>query len=478
MLYLVRISGEIVLKSRRTRARFERRLLRNLADMLRRKGFEDFKIEREDARIFVEGPSEMEDVISRVFGIHSLSPATRVEFESLEELASKAEAHFKKLVEGKKFAVRARRAGEHSFTSMDVARVVGARLLPYSAGVDLARPEVEVYIEVRGEKAYFFDRVIRGPGGLPIGVNGRALSLFSGGFDSPVASWMAWKRGVQLEFLHFNLGGAEQVYRAFRVLKKLFEEWCSGYRPRLYVVDFRRVVLELRKKVREDLRQVVLRRMMYRAAEVLARKVGADAIVTGESLGQVSTQTLKNIVVAEEAISATVLRPLLGFDKQEIMDLARRIGTYEESAKLEEYCAIAQGPVATRARLEDVKHEEERLPSDLLERALSTIQEVDVASTEPEDLLPRDTPAIDFVPEEAIVVDVRRREEYEEWHYPGALHLDEVDLESLPKDKVIVLYCSSGGLSLALAEELRELGLRAYSIKGGIEKLRTVCRPS
>ena len=470
--YLVRISGEIVLKSERTRASFERKLIRNIADMAKRRNIRNIKIVRGQARLFVKAPEEVESVLKRVFGIYSFSPVKPLEFENLEDLAIKVEQEFKGLVSGRTFAVRVKRAGRHQFTSMDAARIIGARLYKYSSGVNLKKPEVEVFVEIRDQTAYLYDRIIPGPGGLPIGVNGKALSLFSGGFDSPVASWFAWKRGVALDFVYFNLGGADAVYRAVRVLKVLVENWCSGYSPKVHIIDFRPIVAQIMEKVKPFLKQVVLRRFMYRAAQCIAREIKAHALVTGESLGQVSSQTLWNLSVEEEVLDIPVLRPLLGFDKQEIMDLARKIGTYDESSKVREYCAIVTGRAATRACLKEVKEEEEKIPADLLREAVNEREIYDIYKIDPIDFLPQEDIVINFIPEEAILIDVRSRDEYDAWHPEKAIHIDDISLNSLPRGKVVILYCESGEISSELAKDLREKGYIAYSFEGGVPQLR------
>jgi len=470
--YLVRFSGEIVLKSERTRASFERRLVRNIVDMTRKKNVKNIKITRGQARLFIEGPEELEDILKRVFGIYSFSPIKHVIFEKLDDLAEKVEREFKDLVIGRTFAVRVKRAGKHQFTSMDAARIIGARLYKYSKGVDLKNPEVEVFVEIRDQNAYLYNRIIPGPGGLPIGVNGKAISLFSGGFDSPVASWFAWKRGVALDFVYFNLGGVDAVYRAMRVLKVLVENWCSGYSPKVHIVDFRPLVAQIMKKVKSPLKQVILRRFMYRAAQSIAEEVKASALVTGESLGQVSSQTLWNLTVEEEILKMPVLRPLIGFDKQEIMDLARKIGTYEESSKVREYCAIVRGRAATRARLEEVKKEEEKISPDLIIKVVNEREIYEVYKIKPVDFLPRENVVINFIPDEAILVDVRSRKEYNAWHPENAVYIEDIALDSIPKEKVIILYCESGEISFELAKDLREKGFRVYSFEGGIPQLK------
>ena len=354
---LVAAAGEIALKSERTRPRFERRLLANLEDAFRRNSVPVERMEMVDGRVVV-WTRELEKALHtalHVFGVHGATVAYRLEYEGLEDLARRVEEVAADWVKGRRFAVRARRAHVTGFTSLDVAREVGARLKPYSAGVDLENPEVEVHVEVRGREAYVHTGFERGPGGLPTGVEGRALALFSGGIDSPVAAWMTAKRGVEVDLLHFILADPRSLAEALEVASYLASRWLYGYKPRLYAVDFRVVTAAIAARVRRDYAQVVLRLAMYVYASRLAAKHGYQALVTGESVGQVSTQTLGNLyaislVASKHMPVPLVLRPLAGMDKEEVVALARRIGTYELSARVKEYCRIAsEGSVATRS---------------------------------------------------------------------------------------------------------------------------------
>ncbi len=359
------ISGEIVLKSERTRPRFERRLISNVRDALERNNVKYHGVRLEDARLIIETPmlEETLDVLKRVFGVHGATIAYRVNYRSLEDLSKLVEMIAAKWVQDKKFAVRAKRAYVEDFTSLDIARVVGARLKPYSKGVDLENPDVEVHVEVRGYTAYIHQGLERGSMGLPIGVEGRAIVLFSGGIDSPVAAWLTAKRGVEVDLLHYILANPVSREEAHEVAKTLASQWLYGYKPRMLVVDLRLATAAIAKMVRRDYSQLVLRLVMYNVAARIAEEHGYDAIVTGESLGQVSTQTLANI----KALSLTaripypILRPLIGMDKEEIVQLARRIGTYDSSTRVREYCRLAQGPVATRADTQVLASEYEKI---------------------------------------------------------------------------------------------------------------------
>jgi thiamine biosynthesis protein ThiI len=380
------LAGEVVLKSPRTRPRFERRLLQNVAEALERNGISCDGVRIKAARLEVECCSTEEEckrivsVLRRVFGLHAVAVACALSYSSLEDLVGQAASIAAEWVRGKKFAVRARRSGVEPFTSLDVAKALGSALLGSSAGVDLENPDVEVYVEVRGSTAYVFREWIPAAGGLPIGVEGRALALFSGGLDSPVAVWMASKRGLEVHLLHFVLGSRLSLRDALRVARKLAREWLYGYEPILYAVDFIPVARLITALVPGPIRQLVLRLAMYNAASALAERLGFDALVTGESLGQVSSQTLLNLASLTRAhgCRTLILRPLIGMDKEEIVALSRRIGLYEISSQTKEYCQIVQGPAATRSKPEQLAKEYEKVSSSVSE-AISTYMEIPLA---------------------------------------------------------------------------------------------------
>jgi len=467
--------GEITIKGRGTRERFEHLLLRNIDDALRTHSI-SYTIRRERGRIFIYAGDEERaaEVLRHVFGIKSLSIAHEVEFTSLEDLVERAEAFFADKVRGRAFAVRARRAGRHAFTSMDVEKALGAALLKYGSKVDLERPEVTAFVEVREGRAYLYTEVLRAYGGLPVGSEGRVLALVSGGFDSPIAAWYMLRRGAEVHYLLCNLGGPVQELGALHVLKVLADEWSYGYRPKLYVVDFRKLLRELRRKCDISLLNVILKRYMYRAAEALAREVGAEAIVTGESLGQAASQTLRNLYVASMAVKMPILRPLIGFDKDDIIALAREVGTYDASARVKEYCgAFAEHP-RTHVSLEEVEVEEEKLDPSLLEEALMNVKEYDLRSVSVEERL--EGLEVDAVPKGAVVLDLRSDSKFRKWHIPGSIHVDFDELlekvDELDPSATYVLVCDEGALSLEAAYLLRKLGFKAYSLRGGVRRAR------
>jgi len=433
MLVLVRLSGEITTKSKRTRRRFTERLAENLRDALTREGLGG-EVEPGWDRIYVrtEGNGAPE-VLRRVFGVRSLSAATVKEFQNLADIVRLGEEIFRDHVRGKKFAVRARRVGNVRISVQALERELGAALYPYAAGVDLEHPEITAYIEVHDGKAYFFTERVEGYGGLPVGVEGRALCLISGGFDSSVAAWYMLKRGVELDYLFLNLGGCAHEYGALSCAKVLAERWSYGTRPRIHIVDLRPLVREMHGTVKPNYWNLILRRLFYRAGELVAGREGHEALVTGEAVGQVSSQTLHNLVVASEATRIPILRPLLGFDKEEIVRHARVVGTHDISAGVKEYCAVVPRHPVTRAPLERVRAEEEKLPLDLLERLVEERHTVDLLDLEHAELEVLRW-QIDEIPKEALVVDVREPGDYKSWHYPGAINIPLADLpRSFPK---------------------------------------------
>ncbi len=357
--------GEISVKGPSTRKRMENLLVRNIRDALSSNNCSGYRVRKERGRIYIEGVEGEEEayrvseLLTRVMGIVSLSPSVVVSFTGLEDLVEKAWRFFRGRIRGGSFAVRAHRIGEHGFTSLDVQKKLGA-IIHDETGirVDLENPDYTAYLEIRGWKAYLYDTVLKGPGGLPIGSEGRVLALFSGGIDSPVAAWYMLKRGCIVDLVLFNIGGEEQVRGATMVARRLMKEWGYGYTPRLYIVDIRRLIPRIAVKVPRSYIVIVIRRLMMRLASILAERIGAKALVTGESLGQVASQTLDNLYVIDRASSYPVLRPLIGFDKEEITRVARLIGTYELSARMKEFCMIGTRRIVTHSSLKIVEEYE------------------------------------------------------------------------------------------------------------------------
>jgi len=368
---ILRYSGELSTKARPTRYQFTQRLLANLRDALEAQGVEP-RIEVSRDRIFVTlPPGVAEDGLARVFGVQSLSRAERHPAPDLASIVRHGEAIFREAVRGKRFAVRARRVGNRrpgDVATADLLRELGAALLPVSAGVDLDDPEVAVQVEVTGGNAFFFHERTPAPGGLPLGVGGRAVALVSGGFDSAVAAWQVLRRRISLDYVFCNLGGATHRLGTLRVTQVLADRWSYGDRPRFHTVDFRPVVEDIQARTRARYWQVLLKRQMLRTAERVAGATDAAAIVTGESIGQVSSQTLTNLATISQATGTLLLRPLVGSNKEDIIETSREIGTFDLAKVVGEYCDMVPRHPATAATLEAILAEEEALDLSLVDR--------------------------------------------------------------------------------------------------------------
>lgn len=354
--------GEISLKSSRVRARLVALLLNNLQESLRRAGVADYRISEVEGRIVIHVPRDellkASLAAARVFGVVSASPAYMIRFSDINEISTAAYELWRSEVAGRRFAVRVNRVGNHPFTSLDVARRVGATLYPFSSGVDLDNPEVELHVEIRGWQAFLFKEIIEGPGGLPLGSQGgKVLALVSGGFDSPVAYWLMSRRGALVDALFCSLAPPADVLGFVRVFKTLYDNWVFGYDPLITIVNCEPLANALRSRVNPHLMNTVFKKFLYRLAESMALEEGYLGIVTGESLGQVSSQTLSNLHSASIGIGVPIFRPLIGLDKDDIIKLAKRIGTYGESEKMIEPCTVFSRKPRTRSTPEILDRE-------------------------------------------------------------------------------------------------------------------------
>lgn len=370
--------GEIGLKGK-NRSFFESALIRNIRKAV--SGTEGLKVFREQGRVYVQHTGDSAQVIERlakVFGIVSLSPVVTAQLglEAIQERALE-EAIRAGCGPGGTFKIETRRANKRfPITSPEVSRMVGAYIFKKIPGlaVDVRKPQVLIDIEIREHEAFVYSTSIPGPGGLPVGVTGRGALMLSGGIDSPVAGWLAMKRGIQLVGIHFysfpftSERSKEKVLDLTKVLASY-----GGKFP-LYVVPFTEIQREIKTKCPESLYVTIMRRMMFRIAEAICEKERCLSIFTGENLGQVASQTIESITVIENVVSLPVLRPAITMDKTEIVTLAKKIGTYDISIRPYEDCCtifVPKNP-ATRPKLRDAERAEKELGDyqDLLEHAI------------------------------------------------------------------------------------------------------------
>ena len=379
--------GELVLKGA-NRHTFEDKLKSNIARRLRPLG--KFRVYTRQSTTYVEPLSDTCDMdaayeaMKHVFGVVGISRAKACE-KTREAMLETARSYLgDKLSAAHTFKVESKRA-DKSFpmTSIALSQWVGGELddLYPNLQVDVHQPELTVHLEVRDYAAFVHADPEPGAGGLPVGTSGRALSLLSGGIDSPVASWMMAKRGVALEMVHFYSYPYTSPEAREKVLElaKLLTPWCG--RLTVHVVPFTHIQEELRRSCPEDYFTLLMRRFMMRIAEGVARRTGCRAVVTGESLGQVASQTMDALAVTGAVTALPIFRPLVGMDKEEAVRIARKIGTFETSILPYEDCCTVFTPrhPRTRPRLEDVESIEEPLDVEgLVKEALEGIERVQV----------------------------------------------------------------------------------------------------
>lgn len=376
--------GEIAIKGK-NRYMFEDALVRQIRFALR-SAEGTFRVHKCQGRIYVDCDGyydyeETVEALKKVFGIVGICPVVRTEVKEFEELKKDIVAYVEKAYPDKNltFKVESRRAKKtYPVNSMEMNCDLGEAILDAfpEMRVDVHHPDVLLNVEVR-EEVYIYSHIIPGPGGMPIGTNGTAMLLLSGGIDSPVAGYMVAKRGVGLDAVYFHA----PPYTSERAKQKVVDlaKKVAAYTGpiRLHVVNFTDIQLSIYDKCPHDELTIIMRRYMMRIAETLAKKCGCLGLITGESIGQVASQTMQSLLVTNEVCTLPVYRPLIGFDKQEIVEISEKIDTFETSILPYEDCCtifVAKHPV-TKPKLDVIQRSEQRLSEDIdhLVEALSLI---------------------------------------------------------------------------------------------------------
>lgn len=346
----------------------------------------EFKVTRTDGRIYIHALSDFDydetvDSLKTVFGVSGICPVIHVEDEGYENLARTLTAYVDEVYKDKNitFKIHARRARKnYPMDSMELNRELGGAVLEAfpEMKVDVHEPDVMLHVEIR-EKIYIYSIEIPGPGGMPVGSNGKAMLLLSGGIDSPVAGYMIAKRGVKIDAVYFHA----PPYTSDRAKQKVVDlaRLVSRYAGPVYlhVINFTDIQLYIYEKCPHEELTIIMRRYMMKIAEMIAEKNGCLGLITGESIGQVASQTVQSLAVTNEVCSLPVFRPLIGFDKMEIVEVSEKIGTYETSIQPFEDCCtifVAKHPV-TKPNLNVIKRHEQNLGEkidELVQTALDT----------------------------------------------------------------------------------------------------------
>lgn len=474
MKVIVKPFAEITIKSRPVRKQFIRQLAKNIRTVLRDLDPEldvqgewdnlEFQTRQEDPKLL----AEMLERLRCTPGIAHCLEVHDYPLGDFDDIVEKCKLHFGALLAGKVFAVRCKRSGKHSFSSVEAATYVGSRLRREcgAAGIDLKHPEIEVRFEVRYDRLLIIHAQHDGIGGYPLGSIEQTLVLMSGGFDSTVAAYQMMRRGLLTHFCFFNLGGRAHELGVMEVAHYLWEKFGRSHRVLFISVPFEEVVGEILSKVDNSQMGVVLKRMMLRAASRLAGELHIDALVTGEAISQVSSQTLPNLSVIDSVIDTLVLRPLIASHKQDIIDTAERIGTAAFAKNMPEYCGVISVNPTTRAKRARIEYEEAQFDMAILERALERARKVtidQVIDELGEDLQVEEVR--EALPGQ-IVLDIRHPDAAEE----APLELPGIEVQTLPfyainnrfkeldANRQYLLYCDKGVMSRLHAHHLLSEG--------------------
>ena len=479
MKFIIKLFPEIMIKSESVRKRFVKILTSNIRNVLTKYDDTVAVIKHWD---YIEVRSKIDanlpmliEQLQRIPGIHHFLQVEEKPFANLHEIFEQTLSDVASQLENKTFCVRVKRKGKHEFNSLEAERYIGGGLNQHiaSAKVQLKNPDVTVRIEIEDDKMMLVRARYEGIGGYPIGTQEDVLSLISGGFDSGVSSYMLLRRGSRVHYCFFNLGGAAHEIGVKQMAYHIWQRYGSSHKVRFVAINFEGVVGEILENVDNGQMGVVLKRMMVRAASKIAQRFDIQAIVTGEALGQVSSQTLTNLRLIDEAADVLVLRPLITHDKEQIISMAKHIGTDDIAKSMPEFCGVISKNPTVKAIKAKIEQEEGNFNFAVLESAVENAQYLDIrqiAEQTEKDVVSVD--AVSVLGANDVIIDIRSPEEIDE----NPLHIENQAMMQLPfyklssqfavldQSKHYVLYCERGVMSKLQALYLKESGFNNVSV--------------
>lgn len=468
MKFIIKIFPEVMVKGDAVKKKMIRQLYFNLKTLFERNALE-VEVKRFWDKLEVYCSTEQSNSVRQILlhtaGIEQVLAVAQYPAKTLEQIADIVVEKTASLIEGKRFAVRAKRTGTHDFTSNEVERYVGGRLfsLKTSAGVDLKQPDIKIELEVHQDQLNLIQARYPGLGGFPMGTQGEVLSLVSGGFDSTVASYLMMRRGLKTHFIFLNLGGAAHEIGVKQVAYYLWEQFGASHRVSFVTVPFEPVVAEIFRSAHETYMGVVLKRLMLKAAEKIADQMGIDALVMGDAVGQVSSQTLRNMAMIDRVTDKLVLRPLSVMHKQDIMNLADQIGTREFAESMPEYCGvISQNPVINSSA-KRIEIETNRFDQTVLDQAVADAQVIAVDQVI-ENINAAEAVEVCHQIGDAVVIDIRKPQIVERMplNVDNKLVIPFYELnqkfKQLDANAQYLLYCQKGVMSQLHAQYLKDQG--------------------
>lgn len=470
MKFIIKLFPEIMVKGSSVKKKMVRQLNNNLRTLLNRVD-KNIDIKYFWDKLEINADDQFSGAIRKILtqtpGIEYFLEAVQYPLgKDLQAIADTVTDYAVDSIAGKTFVVRVRRSGSHDFSSLEAERFIGTVLSREGTpkGVDLNHPEVTVDIEIYQQQLNIITAKQAGLGGFPMGSQGELLSLMSGGFDSTIASYLTMKRGLKTHFIFFNLGGAAHEIGVKQVALYLWSQFGASHRVHFITVPFEEVVAEIFKSTHMSYMGVTLKRLMLMASQRIAEQMSIDALVTGESVAQVSSQTLRNLAVIDKATDMLVLRPLATMNKPDIMAIADQIGTRHFAESMPEYCGvISQNPVLA-ASFSRMEREAKKFDHSVLDQAVSAAVSIPVDKIVDDVTTTAHIEIVKSVPEKTQVIDIRA--EVEQQRAPLTLaevliipfHLLNQKFAALDQSKSYLLYCEKGVLSQLHAQYLKDKG--------------------
>ena len=465
--FILKLFPEIMVKGSSAKRQMIGQLYNNLLKLLTMHS-DEIKVKKFSDKLEVVTPitvlSEVRQTLLNTPGIEQVLEALQFDgMETLEQIKTQVATVIADELKGKTFVVRTKRSGKHPFNSTQIEQTVGGYVLAHSKakGVDLHNPEVTVRIELINNQLNIITQKHAGLGGFPIGTQGDILSLMSGGFDSTVASYLTMKRGMKTHFIFFNLGGIAHEIGVKQVALYLWSKYGASHRVKFISVPFDDVIEEIFRSTHETYMGVTLKRLMLIGSEKVADALEIDALVTGESVAQVSSQTLRNLALIDQVTNKLILRPLATMNKPDIINIATEIGTRHFAENMPEYCGVISKNPIIHGSYKRMEKEAKRFNYEVLDKAVEDAQHIyvdeiidDITNDAPIEVI-KDLSSDDNY----VVIDIRAEDECistscESIKIP--FHKLKTEFKKLPQDKQYLLYCEKGIMSQLHAQYLRD----------------------
>lgn len=464
--FIVKFFPEIMIKGSSAKKQMTNQLFFNL-QKLSKNISEDITLKKFQDKIELVAPiefvTETRLMLEQTPGIEQILEALQFDkVTTLDQIKKIVGETMAKDIKDKTFVVRVKRSGTHEFKSTEVERTVGGYMLAHfeAKGVDLHNPEVTINLELLNNQLNIITLKYKGLSGFPIGTQGDILSLMSGGFDSTVASYLTMKRGIKTHFIFFNLGGAAHEIGVKQVAYYLWNKFGASHRVKFISVPFDDVVTEIFRSTGESYMGVTLKRLMLKASEKIADKMEIDALLTGESVAQVSSQTLRNLALIDQSTNKLVLRPLATMNKPDIIDIATNIGTRRFAETMPEYCGVISKNPTTHGSYKRMEKEAKKFNYEVLDKAVEDAITINVDEIiEDIDTIAQVPTVSDLSSGEYTVIDIRQSEECiktpcETIKIP--FYKLKTEFMKLPQNKEYLFYCEKGILSQLHAQYLND----------------------